>query len=146
MASKKTVTPVTLPRGAKTAFVLSLPADMPASEVVEKAAKKGIELTPGHVYNIRSSQKAQAPGMGLAAPSIGGLAPGERITRRNVNPRELDSRLLDGPSMTQGQPRDTIPSLALDLSPEATLRSIVAEIGLARAREIMSEIEKAFRG
>ena len=46
----------------KTAFVLSLPQDMPASEVVEKAKATGIKIKGPHVHVIRSRAKGKAKG------------------------------------------------------------------------------------
>ncbi len=47
--------------GAKSAFVRSLPASMPAAEVVDAAKKKGMTLTTGLVYNLRSAAKKSTP-------------------------------------------------------------------------------------
>lgn len=58
MAAKKKPTPKK-PKMTKTAFVLALPADMPAKEVVAKAKAEKIGLTEAHVYNIRSTAKKQ---------------------------------------------------------------------------------------
>jgi hypothetical protein len=45
---------------SKTAFVLGLARDMPASEVVAKAKTAGLELTDRYVYVIRSKAKGRA--------------------------------------------------------------------------------------
>ena len=81
MAAKKT--PAS--KNTKTAYVLALPADMPAKEVVEKAKAEGIELTEGHVYNIRSAAKAKgAPNAkkakkALKAPKAGKAPKAKRV-------------------------------------------------------------------
>jgi hypothetical protein len=41
----------------KRAFVLSLPADMPAKEVVERASAAGMKLKDTYVYVVRSSSR-----------------------------------------------------------------------------------------
>lgn len=64
MATKK------LPMGAKTAFVRDNP-DATAQQVVELAKKKGISLTLGHVYNIRSKAKSDAATPENGAPQQG---------------------------------------------------------------------------
>lgn len=51
-AAKKKIT--------KTAFVLGLPSDMPAKEVVSKAKEAGITISDGYVYEIRSATKRKA--------------------------------------------------------------------------------------
>lgn len=48
--------------GAKSDFVRSLDREIPAAEVVALAQKRGIKLTTGFVYNIRSSQGGKAGG------------------------------------------------------------------------------------
>jgi len=57
MAAKKKKT--TKPYGNKTKFVLGLPRDLSAKEVVEEAKKNGITITEAHVYKIRSTAKAK---------------------------------------------------------------------------------------
>ncbi len=56
MPKKKTRKPVEQ-RGAKTAFVLTLPHSMPAKDVVAKAKARGLSVTTKHVYVIRSEAK-----------------------------------------------------------------------------------------
>lgn len=64
-ASKKTLT--------KTAFILSLPLDLPAAEAVEKAKAAGIKgLSETYVYKVRS--KAKAGGGGKKKTSAQGKA------------------------------------------------------------------------
>lgn len=43
----------------KTAFVLELPADMSAKEVIDKGKAAGIKLTDRYVYSIRSKAKVR---------------------------------------------------------------------------------------
>src|SRR3954463_6263382 len=48
--------------GAKSEFVRSLDPSIPAADVVALAEKRGLKLTTGLVYNIRSASKAAARG------------------------------------------------------------------------------------
>jgi hypothetical protein len=48
--------------GAKSDFVRSLDPAVPAGRVVALAEKQGLKLTPGFVYNIRSSANGKANG------------------------------------------------------------------------------------
>ena len=53
----------TKPRfGAKSEFVRSLDPSIPAAEVVAMAEKRGLKLTTGLVYNIRSASNASLRG------------------------------------------------------------------------------------
>ncbi len=66
MASKKKAakakksTQAKSPYGTKTAFVMGLPRDMSAREVVAKGKAQGIKLSEAHVYKIRSTSKGGA--------------------------------------------------------------------------------------
>ncbi len=51
----------------KTAYVMALPLDMPAKLVVAKAKADGIELSEGHVHNIRSAAKTKTKAKPKAA-------------------------------------------------------------------------------
>lgn len=93
--------------GAKSAFVRSLDPSIPAAEVVALAEKKGIKLTTGLVYNIRSAANAQK-----------NSAKAKTKVRTEYKPG----------------------------SPEARLRAAIAEIGLAKARQILEEVEATFAG
>lgn len=69
-AKKKTAKPY----GNKTKFVMSLPRDLPAKQVVEKAKAQGIIISEAHVYKIRSTNKgklapAKTPGKASAKGS-----------------------------------------------------------------------------
>ena len=63
MAAKKKKT-TTKPYGNKTKFVLGLPRDLSAKQVVDEAKKQGITITEAHVYKIRSTAKAKGKGGG----------------------------------------------------------------------------------
>jgi hypothetical protein len=60
MAAKKKKT-ATKTYGNKTKFVLGLPRDLSAKQVVDEAKKQGITITEAHVYKIRSTAKTKTP-------------------------------------------------------------------------------------
>jgi hypothetical protein len=97
--------------GAKSDFVRSLDPGIPAGQVVALAEKQGIKLTPGFVYNIRSSANGKA----------NGKVNGGKAGRTS----QLEYRLG---------------------SAEGQLRAAIAEVGLARARLILEEVEATFAG
>ncbi len=47
---------------SKAAFVRSLPADLPASQVIARAQTNGMKLTPAYVYVIRSKSGTKSNG------------------------------------------------------------------------------------
>jgi hypothetical protein len=95
--------------GAKSEFVRSLDRGIPAAEVVALAERRGMKLTPGFVYNIRSSAGVKTNGNGN-----GSLRKRKTITKIE--------------------------------SAEQVLRAAIAQIGLAKAREILDEVEETFAG
>jgi len=103
---------------SKSDFIRSLPADLPAKEVVEKAAAQGIKITDKYVYVIRSAAKtAKAAKLAKAAPKTSG------VKGRKAAAREGGADAL-----------------------EAALRKAIAGAGLVRSREILKEVESAFDG
>jgi hypothetical protein len=95
--------------GAKSEFVRSLDRAIPAAEVVALAERRGMKLTTGFVYNIRSSSNGKGNGNGNGALR----------KRKTVNKIE---------------------------GAEQVLRAAIAQIGLAKAREILDEVEETFAG
>jgi hypothetical protein len=95
--------------GAKSEFVRSLDRAIPAAEVVALAERRGMKLTTGFVYNIRSSSSGKTNGNGS----------GTLRKRKTVTKIE---------------------------SAEQVLRAAIAQIGLAKAREILEEVEETFAG
>jgi hypothetical protein len=70
-AKKKTAKPY----GNKTKFVMGLPRDLPAKQVVEKAKQQGIVISEAHVYKIRSTNKGKGgPGNLRSASAAKGSA------------------------------------------------------------------------
>jgi hypothetical protein len=108
--------------GGKSAFVRGLPTDMPTKEVLSLAKKQGLNLSAGQVYNIRSAAKAAAkvPGGKLTKAKMQGSAPVSVAS----------SSKLRGNANTSGH--------------EATLRSLIADVGLARARAVIAEVSSTF--
>jgi hypothetical protein len=57
------------PISSKRTFVLSLPASLPAAEVIKRARAEGMQLTTNYVYKIRS-RGAAASETALTIPSL----------------------------------------------------------------------------
>lgn len=93
--------------GAKSEFVRSLDRGIPAAEVVALAERRGMKLTAGFVYNIRSSANVKTNGNGA------------------LRKRKTITRIENA---------------------EQVLRAAIAQIGLAKARDILDEVEDTFVG
>jgi hypothetical protein len=104
MATKKTSTGKKA-KVSKTAFVRSLPPEMSAKEVVEKAKAQNITLSEAYVYTLRSSFRRAGSNR---ASSLSASAKGHGTSSR---------------------------------SSEATFRRLVLDLGVQRARELLSEVE-----
>lgn len=102
--------------GAKAEFIRSQPDQLSAREIVEAAKKRGLQITVNHVYNIRAAKRTQ-----LAA---------ERPKKRRGSPVS---------------PHSNFTSHRRDAG-EIALRRAIAEIGLARAREIFDSVAAVFDG
>lgn len=59
------------PISSKRTFVLSLPASLPAAEVIKRARAEGMQLTTNYVYKIRS-RGAAAGETALSVPALKG--------------------------------------------------------------------------
>ncbi len=79
MAAKKKTTK---PYGNKTKFVMGLPRDLSAKQVVEKAKQQGITITEAHVYKIRSTAKSKPAA--TKAPARGGRGAKEAALPANA--------------------------------------------------------------
>ena len=98
----------------KTAFVLSLPTTMPAAEVVQKAKADGIKLDVKYVYNIRATARTAAKKGGTKK-----LIPKKKIVRAP----STSAKNASGSS-------------------EATFRRLVIDLGLARAKSLLGDVER----
>ncbi len=56
---------------SKVSFVRALPDTLSANEVSEKARQAGLKITPGYVYEIRSSAKRRAAKVPAPASASG---------------------------------------------------------------------------
>ena len=93
-------------------FIRSMAFSSPAKDVVAGAAKQGIRLSERYVYRIRARDQRAA-----GKPP----KPGAKL--------QLASRESPRPFARWAAPE------------ERHLRKVIAEIGLARAREIFAEVE-----
>jgi hypothetical protein len=147
--------------GSKTGFILGMPTAS-AKEVVDAAAKVGIKLTTNSVHAIRSMAKKRAGG-----------GRGARPTRAKSNGKMTASDFVRG--MPEAPARDVVAAAknaGIKLSEryvyvirssdrakaraggsargrgkgaENSLRQAIAELGLGRARQVLAEMESAFR-
>ncbi len=90
MAAKKKATKV---YGSKTSFVMGLPRDMSAKEVIKRAKAQGLALSEAHVYKIRSTNKDKAK----SKPASKALAP-KRETKGKSSKANSDGAEAAAPS------------------------------------------------
>ncbi len=127
--------------GAKAAFIRSMPANMPAKEVVIEANKVGIKITEGHIYNLRSSstKRPKSPAATITV-SNGGVS----VKRGPGRPRKVLATVTASPvaafPVAALRATTAFPATA----DEASLRRAIAEVGLTRARAVFADVEAAF--
>jgi hypothetical protein len=115
MAAKKQSSPKAVSKKpSKTSFILGLPRELPAAEVVAKAKEAGITLTDKYVYRIRSSAK-----------------------KRGAGP----ARLKPGPKPRGRQSVGTAVSKVGKSEPvEARFVALALDVGLSRAEELLTRL------
>lgn len=98
----------------KTNFILSQPATNSAAETVRNGAKLGLKFSVAYVYTVRANAKRMS---------------------RDAKPEKLSRVRISstGHGSTQWLAQK-----------DAQLRQLFGEIGLARSREIVDSIERAF--
>src|SRR5258706_13695684 len=113
---------MTAEAGTKADFVRSMPHARP-KEIIAAAAAIGIQLPKGYVKRVRFMDRH----------SSGPPKPRGRPKRRTIRRRRA-----------RGGLQPTLAELARNEAAEAELRRLIGEVGLARAREIPTEVERRF--
>lgn len=115
----------------KSEFVRSLPADMPAGDVVAKAAAAGLKLSAKHVYVIRSLEKKRA------AKAAGGSKPAGKPAAakpaRNGKDKGGVQPAARTPRASNGHGHDV----------NHAFRALVLQVGLVNAKAMIASIETA---
>ena len=106
-AKKRSKTKPTIRQGDKAAFVRNLPRSMPASEVVDRAGKRGMVISKAYVHNIRSAA--------------------------NKSARALMAK--EGKRTVKGSRKKL----------ESQFKEIVIQLGPARAKKLLSQVELGLR-
>jgi hypothetical protein len=114
------------PQSETSKLILSLPHSMTAKDVVAALKKKGMKTTEGNVYRVRRLGQKKA-GRSAAPVSAPVSAPAS----------------VSAPAKRRGRPPKAraTPSRAEDL-----LRAVAAEIGLARAIDVLQGERARVRG
>jgi hypothetical protein len=146
-----------VPRSRQVGFILSLPRGLPAKEVVRLAKLQGISMNEGRVYNVRWLAAHQAPKrmsktsfvIGLAADLSArevvarGRACGLRLSEDQVHNIRWAAR-RSGRLGRVDELRPALPRPPRSRAPsELRLRRLLAELGLARARQILTEMARS---
>lgn len=99
----------------KAEFVRRMPANMAASEVVKAAIKEGIDLDADYVYKVRHAQRQR-----------------EKEARSRVTAAKA------APVATVESPKE--PAASADAA--TRFRKLVLELGFARSRDLLQQLEK----
>ena len=93
----------------KSEFIRSLPLDMPAAEVIARAAKEKMKIEPGLIYGVRSALRAHTE-----------QTPAATAVERTPEVQRVD------------------PSNDMERA-EALLMALAAEIGLGKSMDLLSK-------
>ncbi len=101
-------------------FIRSLPSNTPAKEVVTRGAEKGLKFSMNLVYAVRQAVRRKAG----APPARRGRKPGKVAAVAAV---------VAAPRASASAPASSL---------EASFRRMVLDLGLARAKALVSEVER----
>lgn len=134
-------------RSDKTQFVLSLPADIPASDVVTRAKAKGHEVTIHQVHNIRWRARNEGSSASRAG-RVNATPEPEPSTKRKQRPvaRRRRREPVAAPDAHGPRPQVVETKNGAKAGAEATaerqLLGIVVEFGLPRTEELFGRVRK----
>lgn len=135
--------------GAKSAFVRARPKQT-VPELVKLAAEAGIELTPNHIYNIRSADKTAG-----RVPDPKAVAEAEAATKAKAEgaatggAEAAPSAAMPPPTVAKSPAMPLAPP-AFSVMPQATLdgdlaaqfRILVGRLGLDQAERLFTEVRE----
>jgi hypothetical protein len=152
----------------KSAFIRSLPADMPAADVVAKAKAANLTLTPPFVYAIRSKSRTKSPG-GKGAkrgpkPASGKQSASEFVRAQPASMKASEVvqagakrgikfstnlvyavRSSKRPAGSRRGGRRGPGRPAGASGSEATFRQLALDLGIGRARQVLDSLEARLR-
>jgi hypothetical protein len=152
----------------KSAFIRSLPADMPAADVVAKAKAANLKLTPAFVYAIRSKSRTKGKGRGAkrGPKPAGGKQSASDFVR--AQPASMKAGDVVSAGAKQGIKFSTNLVYAVRAAAgkrgggrggarrgrgvaagggggEATFRQLALDLGIGRARQLIDSLESRLR-
>lgn len=150
----------------KSAFIRSLPADMPAADVVAKAKAANLKLTPAFVYAIRSKSRNKGPSGARRGPKPATGKPSASEFVRS-QPASMKASEVVAAGAKQGIQFSTNLVYAVRSSGskpgarggrrgraavasggghhESTFRQLALDLGIARARQVLDGLESKLR-
>ena len=151
----------------KSAFIRSLPADMPAVDVVAKAKAANLKLTPAFVYAIRSKSRNQSAGGAKRGPkpATGKQSASEFVRAQPVSMKASEVVLAGAKQGikfstnlvyavrssgnkgggTGRRGRGRAAALAIGNGSESAFRKMALDLGIARARQVLDGLESKLR-
>jgi hypothetical protein len=153
----------------KSAFIRSLPADMPAADVVAKAKAANLKLTPAFVYAIRSkSRNKRSSGAKRGPKPATGKPSASEFVRSQPASMKASEVVAAGakqgikfstnlvyairssgsrPGAARGGRRGRGRAAATGSGGhhETTFRQLALNLGIARAREVLDSLETKLR-
>jgi hypothetical protein len=151
----------------KSAFIRSLPADMPAVDVVAKAKAANLKLTPAFVYAIRSKSRSQSGGGAKRGPkpATGKQSASEFVRAQPASMKaaevvaagakqgiKFSTNLVYAVRSSgnkgvgrRGRGRGRAAAVVSGGGDESTFRRLALDLGIARARQVLDGLESKLR-
>ena len=158
----------------KSAFIRSLPADLPAAEVVAKAKAANLKLTPAFVYAIRSKSRnrgrppgakggkrgpkpangkqsasefvrSQPASMKASEVVAAGAKQGIKFSTNLVYAVRSSGKRSGGARGGRRGPGRRAAAGAVGGGSESTFRQLALDLGIARARQVLDGLEARLR-
>lgn len=115
--------------GEKSTFVMAQRAELTAAEIQEKAKKRGIKITVGHIYTIRSMAKKRQT---------------EARARRKSRKRTGNGAKIPNHAVLKKGPKAHVKNAAVKGSPKALLRlhEAIVDLGIDTAELVVINYRK----
>ena len=117
--------------------------DMPAAEVIQKAAEQGMQLTAQNVHSTRSELRKREK-LGVGAPGRPGRKPGSGASKSSSSSASSGFSGSGGSSGSSGSSGGDSGRGRGDDSDARQFVRLVGAIGLRRAEVLMSEMKDLF--
>jgi hypothetical protein len=132
---------------SKSDFVRSFPPSTPANDIIAAARKKGMSLSVGYVYNLRTAENARAGKSKRSGPSRSATTsprPSSSGGQARETQRTEASRATTGAAPEQPIARETVTGSS-ETAFRSTALALILERGISAATAVLDQISTKLR-